>query len=506
MFNALTSITRARRSPRLSSENRFGGNRFWGEISARTWQRCVIIAGVLLLSVVVAGNISLPLAAVTIALPVGIAVVLNFLFKPYLGPLALVVTGLLANIGTSNNFNPTVLLLVFLAALWLFDLIVHKQLLEAYQTRPVRPLLYLMGVTFLAFVIGQLHWFSVPPAPLDAQLAGVAVFVLSGSAFLMVAVYIRELRWLQWMVWLLVIIGSIYLLGRVPRPIRAVMSFFPWGSTSCLFFLWFTAHVFSQLLLNRSLGTVRLALLAVVLGASLYAVLVQTYDWKSGWIPVLVVMAAIVGLRWPRLLVFMGIAGLLMSPFLISKLISGDQYSYSTRVDAWRIMFDIIKVNPIIGLGPSNYYGYSALYSIRGYSVSFNSHNQYIDLVAQTGILGLACYLWFFWEVGKLGWRLRHRVPEGFAQAYLYGSLGGLCAMLVAGVLGDWVLPFVYNVGLVGMRSSLLGWLFLGGIISLERLYGDQTIRSDQAGEAISEYDADLIAGGRQLEAAIPQN
>jgi hypothetical protein len=47
------------------------------------------------------------------------------------------------------------------------------------------------------------------------------------------------------------------------------------------------------------------------------------------------------------------------------------------------------------------------------------------------------------------------------------GSLGGLATMIVAGVLGDWVLPFVYNVGIVGFRSSYLGWLFLGGVVAL---------------------------------------
>jgi len=55
-------------------------------------------------------------------------------------------------------------------------------------------------------------------------------------------------------------------------------------------------------------------------------------------------------------------------------------------------------------------------------------------------VLGLACFIWFFAEVALLGWRLRSKVPEGgFAQAYVYGALGGLAAMIVAAALGDWV-------------------------------------------------------------------
>ena len=61
-------------------------------------------------------------------------------------------------------------------------------------------------------------------------------------------------------------------------------------------------------------------------------------------------------------------------------------------------------------------------------------------------------------------------MPAGFAKAYTYGAIGGLVGTIVAGMLGDWVLPFFYNIGLNGFRSSMLGWLFLGGLVSLEQM------------------------------------
>jgi hypothetical protein len=88
-------------------------------------------------------------------------------------------------------------------------------------------------------------------------------------------------------------------------------------------------------------------------------------------------------------------------------------------------------------------------------------------------LLGLVCFIWFAWEAWRLGWRLRARVPDGFAQAYVYGALGGLAGTLAAGMLADWVLPFVYNIGLAGFRASVLGWLFLGGLVALEQMYKD---------------------------------
>jgi hypothetical protein len=139
-------------------------------------------------------------------------------------------------------------------------------------------------------------------------------------------------------------------------------------------------------------------------------------------------------------------------------------------------------VNPLFGLGFGNYYFYTPLMPINGWHVNFNSHSQYVDILAQTGIFGLAAFGWVFWEIGKLGWRLRERAPEGFERAYVYGALGGLVGMLVAGGLVDWILPFVYNIGMAGFRSSVIGWLFLGGLVTIKQIVE----RSDDSQNSIT--------------------
>lgn len=40
--------------------------------------------------------------------------------------------------------------------------------------------------------------------------------------------------------------------------------------------------------------------------------------------------------------------------------------------------------------------------------------------------------------------------------------------MAAAGMLGDWFLPFVYNIGFMGFKDSYMGWLLLGGLTLLE--------------------------------------
>ena len=238
-----------------------------------------------------------------------------------------------------------------------------------------------------------------------------------------------------------------------------------------MFWTWLVALTFSQAFLNRKLLLRwRIILFGIVLIA-LYVAYFQAGGWKAGWIPPGVAIAAIVGFRYLRpALVLIPFAIVPLYSFAI-EIINTDLYSWITRLEAWKIIIEIVKVNPILGLGFGNYYWITPLFPILGWEVSFNSHNQYVDILAQTGILGLTCFLWFFWEIGRLGWRMRNRVPAGFPRAYAYGALGGLAGTLVAAALVDWVLPFVYNLGLNGFRASVIVWIFLGGLVGLNQIY-----------------------------------
>jgi O-antigen ligase len=237
-----------------------------------------------------------------------------------------------------------------------------------------------------------------------------------------------------------------------------------------VFYIWLVAMAFSQAIFNGDLHPRWRLILGGLVLITLYILFFLKFGDKSGWISALVCIAAIIGARsWRAGLALVPVAAL-SAWYLWTGVVATDEYSISTRFDAWSIMAQIIRISPLLGLGFANYYWYTPLFPIRGYTVSFNSHNNYVDIIAQTGLVGLVCFLWLLWEVGRLGWRLRKHAPAGFAQAYVFGALGGLAGTVVAGMLGDWVLPFFYNVGLDGFRASMLGWLFLGGLVSLEQM------------------------------------
>jgi O-antigen ligase len=214
-----------------------------------------------------------------------------------------------------------------------------------------------------------------------------------------------------------------------------------------------------------------------VTAGTLFVTLFQLRAWVSGWFPATVAIVVITWVGAPRIAYFSSLLGgglvATRAQSLINSLlyVGDNEYSQMTRIEAWRIVAQIVQVNPILGLGPSNYSWYTPLFPILGYYVQFNSHNNYVDIIAQTGVLGLLCFLWFAWEVGKLGLRLRALTPEGtFERAYVYGALGGLVATTVAGMLGDWVLPYVYNITINGLRASVMAWLFLGGLVAIEQI------------------------------------
>lgn len=274
---------------------------------------------------------------------------------------------------------------------------------------------------------------------------------------------LRDLQQLKAVTWAFLALAAFFVGVRSVLPefgLPTRQLFQPAGS---VLWVWLVAMAFSQAAFNQDLHSGwRLALGGLVL-LTLYVLLFLKFDDKSGWLPALVCIVAIIGFRYRRAALILIPAAALAGLYLMPRLIGSDEYSVSTRIDAWVIMAQIIRVSPIWGLGFANYYWYTPLFPIRGYAVSFNSHNNYVDILAQTGFVGLTCFLWFFWEVGWLGWRLRERLPIGFGQAYVYGALGGVAGTVVLAMLGDWVLPFVYNVGLAGFRSSMLAWLFLGG-------------------------------------------
>jgi hypothetical protein len=396
---------------------------------------------------------------------------------PVLGIILAVVGGMFVKYEGPSGLNVSMLGVAFILGIWLLDMLIVRRSIKLVPSRTMLPLLIFVLISFVSFGIGQLNWFTFAQhAPINAQLGGLAIVIFSAGAFLATANLVRNLRWLETLTWTFITFGAFYVVGRLFHWGEIDRLFHPGFSSGSMFWTWLVALTFSQAAFNVHLHVRWRIVLGAILIATFFVAIYQAYDWKSGWLPPLVAAVAILAFRYWRKAWLLAPFMLLAAYNVVSSAISSDEYSYGTRLDAWNIVLNkIAKVDPLLGVGFANYYWYTPLFRIRGFSVRFNSHNQYVDLIAEIGIIGLAAFLWFFWEIGRLGWFLRERAPDGFARAYVYGALGGLVGTLFAGWLVDWVIPFVYNIGLYGFRSSVLPWIFLGGLVVIEQIVRQET-------------------------------
>ena len=405
---------------------------------------------------------------------------------PQLGLIALLPASMVipAAIATNSrsSVNITMLMIGVLSVLWILKSLLRDRRITFGPPMVMTPLFVFVGVATLAFVVGQLRWFSASsPAPLSAQLGGLAVFLLSAAAFTIAANQITNLRWLKILTWIFLTAGTLYVVGRaLPSVGHYALPHFQSGATGSVFWIWLVALSVSQALFNDHLRWVWRAALGTVAIAALLIALGPSRSWVSGWLPPLVAALVVLWAAKPRLALLItaavGAVILLNLQETIGILLVNEEYSVITRREAWRIVIDMVQASPLLGFGPANYRFYAAEFPILGWNVPFNSHNQYVDLVAQTGVLGLGAFIWLMWAIGRIGWRKRNLVPEGFARAFVYGSLGGLVGILVTGMLADWVLPFVYNITLSGMRSSVIAWVFLGALVGMDQVSDDSLV------------------------------
>ena len=444
------------------------------------------LAGSALVGRFVSFGTYIQLVGAVLVLAVALALELNAMSAPALGIRVLlisavllpveVVTGTMTNTGAAGTLSLCFLLAALLCFTWFLRLAVARRL-ALDPSRIVVAALAFMAAAMLSFVIGQFPWFATDGAPLRAQVGGLALFLLSGGIALVVAHDTTSLAQLARMTWLFIGLGGMTLFAMlVPGTEIAFgrVRVLTHTSVGSLFFSWLVAMSLSQALFNRNLSpAARTAALAIGVTALARGLFV-TFSWASGWVPSLVALGVLILFRWPRLTVsaglLLGAPAALVADSLWRSLMSAESWSWMTRVEALRVMLQLIERNPLLGFGPANYHYYTYLFPILGYRISFNSHNNYRDFLAQGGVLGLLAFLWFAGEALGLAYRVYRRAPDGFSRAYAVGTLGGVASSLVAGLLADWIVPFLYNIGIAGFRSSLLFWLFVGGLVALNRL------------------------------------
>lgn len=153
-------------------------------------------------------------------------------------------------------------------------------------------------------------------------------------------------------------------------------------------------------------------------------------------------------------------------------------YSIRRRIATWKFTIMMIKDHPLLGSGIGtfkyNSLNYQAKFfdqennrSLYPYGVADKAHNEYLQLGAEVGMLGLGIFIWLIISYFRYGLRILKKLKDKYKQGILIGLMGGGMAVLIDAIFG---FPLHLPATLV------LFWLFIGLIISLN--YSEQEAKT----------------------------
>jgi O-antigen ligase len=145
----------------------------------------------------------------------------------------------------------------------------------------------------------------------------------------------------------------------------------------------------------------------------------------------------------------------------LRSIVDPDQATARVRLLIWRGALDLAARHPILGVGLGNFeFAYPEVRSVEEWHLSRrdvvdDAHNEYLHAMAETGLLGLAVFLWFLFRAARSARDLL-RSPETREEALpLIAGLAGL--LLYAG----------FGFPFKDPTSGAYWWMFLGYLSAL---------------------------------------
>ncbi len=384
--------------------------------------------------------------------------------------------------GQQSPLVASLLLTALLTGVWGVRMILEDRRLHLLPSLVNFPLLGFMAACVLSWIWSNLWrdpliyiWSSFP----QAQLGALAVMLLSPAALLLVANRFRDERWLK------VLVGIFFAAGIVGIITTTTSLSLPLLNLRGLFSMWVVSLALSQALFNRQLKDRYRWALGLLAGAWFAYGFGRGIIWVSGWLPALIAIFVVTFLRSRRLFLLLIAVGLLFTVIRWDYLhdavvVYSQQEGDFGRLDAWAVNWRVTKDHLFLGTGPA---GYAAYYMSLFPQDAMATHSNYVDILAQTGLVGTAFFIWFLIAMGMTARQAWRRVPQrSFLQALSAGCIGGYVGTLVAMGLGDWFLPFAYTQTIAGFDYTVWGWLFMGVLVGLSHYPGEEKAASKGQG------------------------
>lgn len=133
----------------------------------------------------------------------------------------------------------------------------------------------------------------------------------------------------------------------------------------------------------------------------------------------------------------------------------GADASTMERVSLWQDAMHIFDHNPVIGTGFSTYSYMERVGLFR------DTHNYYLKVLVETGILGLLLFLWVLGKASRLGYALYRSAKDPFLSSLGLGFVGLMMCAVTVNLFGD---RWTY-LQVSGYLWALLGCIARGHLI-----------------------------------------
>jgi O-antigen ligase len=376
--------------------------------------------------------------------------------------------------GTQSRIGMSLLMTAGVVGLWIGKMVSTDKRLRLRRAPTSVPLIGFVLVCLISYVWGNVFrdplvitWDTWP----FVQLGELAVMLLLPGALIVTANTLREMKWIVSLVVVILLIGTVAIAAHFlhfPLHFLQVRPLFP---------TWFISLAYALALFNRRLPWTLRLLLLLLAGAWFYRVLIQGFRWLSAWMPAFSGIAAISFFRSRKLLIVLAVVFVVYAvanwAAYAVQLEEEAQVSGETRLDAWLHNWRVTGKHLLFGVGPA---GYAVYYMTYFPTEALATHSTYIDIISQTGIVGLFFFLWFFAALLAVVLRLRRwtRGRSDFVEAFTLAAIGGYVGTVLAMGLGDWIIPFVYTQTIAGFDYAVYTWILLGAALSLYHILAEQ--------------------------------
>ncbi len=445
----------------------------------------------------------LPIAGLIGAVAINL-VVLLFVRSEAALPLYLIVAGpsvalSLSNSGILSRLYLGNLMFFLLTVIWIIGKLLSQRKAGHWLLTPVLlfPLLSLIMVGLISILLSRLFpdpnvTYSFPHATTSIWVVNAAeIMILIGLPLFLVVVpgVVHTTRHVRWVLVAYMIVGQLYALGTIfaaplglysKEAILGVQRPQVFGSISSglgTLLVLFACIALCQAFYRTSRGA---RIIWGMLTAILSVGVIMTIGRES-WIGLFLAFMTIVivytkNWKLPLLVVIPLIPLLLVSG--VTNFYDPSHVYGADRLVIWQDAITIWLRSPIIGIGAGNYQFFDIAY---GKDVVGIAHNQYLQVLAEMGMLGFACLLWLMVATAWVSIKSFRQAKTALGKSLALAYLAYFVSIIFGGFFTSSFVPSAADGGgTEAFVSASYRWLLLGLVLSIPTWESETTPASEQ--------------------------